>query len=59
MRTKTLPQLTDLQTSVDYLTQAARKLRDSGEPGLALAVLAIRGKADMARAEAVVTYPVP
>jgi hypothetical protein len=51
MRIKSLTQLTDLQTGVDYLAQAAQKLRESGEPGLAMAVLAIRRKADIARVE--------
>jgi hypothetical protein len=54
MRLKTLHQIVRLQTGIDYLVRAANELRDAGEPGLALAILSIRQKADFARCEAVV-----
>lgn len=55
MRTKTPSQLADLQTAASYLAIAARKLRDAGEPALALTVLSTKGKTALAQAEAVVS----
>lgn len=54
MRLKTYSQAASLSTALDYLESAARLLRDGGEPALALATCAIRGKADLAHATAVV-----
>jgi hypothetical protein len=58
-RTKSLLQFTQLQSSIDNLARAATYLRDAGEPSLAMAVLSLRQRADLARLETRVAFPMP
>ncbi len=49
MEKKTLTQVVELQTAIDYLRMVAKKLSTAGEPALSMLASTLAGRADMIR----------